>query len=405
QIRTVNGISQKGLQLYDAWLRKKVREGATIDRIVKELLPAVGGTFENPAVNYFQTETSPQQIAENVAQVFLGTRIGCAQCHNHPFDRWTLDDYYGFAAFFSQIGYKNAQDPRELTVFNAGTGDVKHPLGDRSVKPQFLGGAAPAFNAGEDYRAALANWLTSPDNAAFARNVGNIVWAHFFGKGIIDPVDDVRVSNPPSNLALLEALGKKASEYKFDVKKLARDVCLSRTYQLSTARNATNDLDERNFARQTVRRLRAEILLDCITQVTETTNRFPGVQPGGRAVHIPDGRTLNYFLTTFGRSNRATACTCEVKPNPTLSQALHLLNGETTTGKIAEGKVVEKLLAAKKEPVAVAEELYLRCLGRSPTPAEAARIGKRLGEAADKKEALEDLFWALLNANEFVFNR
>jgi hypothetical protein len=405
QIRTINGISQKGLQLYDKWLRDKVRSGATIDKIVRELLPAVGGTFENPPVNYFQTETAPQQLAENVAQVFLGTRIQCAQCHNHPFDRWTMDDYYGFAAFFSQIGYKNAQDPRELTVYNSGTGEMRHPVGNRLVRPKFLGGAAPEFKLGQDYRGALANWLTSPDNPAFARNVGNIVWAHFFGIGIVDPVDDVRVSNPPSNAELLEALGKKAAEYKFDVKKLARDVCLSRTYQLSTKLNATNSLDTRNFSRQTVRRMRAEVLLDCITQVTETTNQFPGLPLGGRAVQIPDGRTISYFLTTFGRSNRALACTCQVKITPTLSQALHLLNGETTTGKIIEGKVVEKLLANKKEPIAVAEELYLRCLGRKPTETEAAKIAGRLDKAPDKKEALEDLFWALLNTNEFIFNR
>jgi hypothetical protein len=405
QIRTINGISPKGLQLYDKWLRDKVRSGTPIDQIVRELLPAVGGTFENPPVNYFQTETAPQQLAENVAQVFLGTRIQCAQCHNHPFDRWTMDDYYGFAAFFSQIGYKNAQDPRELTVYNSGAGEMHHPVGNRLVRPKFLGGAAPEFKPGQDYRVALANWLAGPNNPAFARNVGNIVWAHFFGIGIVDPVDDVRVSNPPSNPELLEALGKKAVEYKFEVKKLARDVCLSRTYQLSTRRNGTNELDTRNFSRQTVRRMRAEVLLDCITQVTETTNRFPGLPPGSRAVQLPDGRTINYFLTTFGRSNRAQACTCQVRVTPTLSQALHLLNGETTTGKILEGKVVERLLATKKEPVEVAKELYLRCLGRAPTETEAAKIAARLDRAPDKKEALEDLFWALLNTNEFIFNR
>jgi hypothetical protein len=215
----------------------------------------------------------------------------------------------------------------------------------------------------------------------------------------------MRVSNPPSNRALLNALGTKVIEYKFDVKKLARDICLSRTYQLSTQRNATNEWDERNFSRQTVRRMRAEVLLDCITQVTETTNQLPGLPLGGRAVQMPDGRSQNYFLTTFGRSPRTTACSCEVKTNPTLSQALHLLNGETTNAKIVEGRVIEKLLAAKKEPIAVAEELYIRCLGRKPTATEAMKIAKRLGDAENKKEALQDLFWALLNTNEFIFNR
>jgi hypothetical protein len=196
-------------------------------------------------------------------------------------------------------------------------------------------------------------------------------------------------------------------EYRFDVKKLARDVCLSRTYQLSTEPNSTNKLDRRNFSRQAVRRLRAEVLLDCITQVTETSNEFPGLPLGGRAVQIPDAggrRTFNYFLTTFGRSTRATACSCEVKTAPTLSQALHLINGETTSGKIVEGRVVPKLLAARKAPAAVAEELYLRCLGRAPTATEAERIAAKLAASTDKKQALEDLFWALLNTNEFLFN-
>jgi hypothetical protein len=339
--------------------------------------------------------------------VFLGTRVQCAQCHNHPFDRWTMDDYYGFAAFFSQIGYKNAQDPRELTVFNAASGETHHPLGDRVVRPKFLGDKVPQLKDGQDRRQALADWLTGPDNPAFARNFGNTVWAHFFGRGIVEPVDDVRVSNPAGNPELLAALGKKAVEYKFDVVKLARDICLSRTYQLSTQKNKSNELDDRNFSHQTVRRMRAEVLLDCITQVTETTNTLSGLPLGGRAVQVPDGRTPNYFLTTFGRSARTTACTCEVKTTPTLSQALHLLNGETTGGKIAEGKVVAKLLEADPDQMAAVQQLYLRCLGRKPTAKEAEKIAGRLAAVpTDKKpQALEDLFWALLNANEFLFNR
>jgi hypothetical protein len=407
QIRTVNGISEKALLLYDKWLRERIRSGVTIDRVVRELLQANGGTFENPAVNYFQTETEPQLLAESVAEVFLGTRIQCAQCHNHPFDRWTMNDYYGFASFFSQIGYKNAQDPRELTIFNAGEGEMRHPVGNRKVLPRYLGATGPDVHAGQDYRATLADWLASADNVAFARNVGNIAWAHFFGKGIVDPVDDVRVSNPPSNRALLEALGKKVAEYGFDIKKLSRDICLSRTYQLSTKQNPTNELDNRNFARQIVRRLRAEVLLDCITQVTETSNEFPGLPLGGRAVQIPDAggrRAPNYFLSTFGRSTRNTACSCEVKTAPTLSQALHLINGETTSGKIKDGGVVEKLLAAKNDPLIASEELYLRCLGRAPSPAETERIAGKLAGSPDKKKSLEDLFWALLNTNEFLFN-
>jgi len=404
QIRTANGLSPKGLQRYDAWLRDKVRTGVTIDKIARELLAATGGSFDNPAVSYFQTETTPSLIAENVAQVFLGTRIQCAQCHNHPFDRWTLDDYYGFASFFSRIGYKQAHDPRELTIFSAESGEMAHPIAGRVVVPTFLGGKAPALKPGQDYRQELANWLVSPENPAFARNLANLVWAHFMGQGIVEPVDDSRVSNPPSNPELLDALAKRLVECNYEIKPLIREILASRTYQLSTRRNESNRWDERNFSHQKVRRMRAEILLDCISQVTETSDRFQGLGRGGRAVQIPDGRAINYFLTTFGRSNREKACSCEVKVTPTLSQALHLINGESTTGKIAEGKVVPKLLAELGKPTAVAEALYARCLSRKPTPQEAEKIELKLLGSPDKSKALEDLFWALLNSNEFLFN-
>ncbi len=404
QIRTTNGVSPKGIQLYDRWLRERVRSGETIDKVVQEVIPASGGTFDNPATSYYQTETTPQLLAEIVAQAFLGTRIQCAQCHNHPFDRWTMDDYYSFAAFFSQVGYKQAQDPREITVFNAATGEMKHPLGNRAVSPKFLGGGPPELKPEQDYRQALVEWLVSPDNPAFANHLANVVWEHFFGVGVVDPVDDTRVSNPPSNARLHEALGRRLAEYHFDIKSLVRDVCSSRTYQMVTARNESNAWDERNFSHARVRRMRAEVLLDCITQVTESQDRFPGLRPGGRAVQIADGRTPNYFLTTFGRSTRQTACTCEVKTSPTLSQALHLINGETTSGKIEEGQVVPRLLAEENEPMAVVADLYERCLSRRPTPRETAAIETRLGASANVETALVDLFWALLNSNEFIFN-
>ncbi len=404
QIRTVNGVSPKGLQVYDRWLRDRVRAGATIDQIVQEVIPAKGGTFENPASNYYQTETTPQLLAENVAQVFLGTRIQCAQCHNHPFDRWTMDDYYGFAAFFSQVGYKQAADPRELTIFNAATGDMKHPVSGKPVPPKFLGDVAPTMSPGEDYRQSLAKWLASKKNPAFARNTANVVWAQFFGIGIVEQVDDIRVSNPPSNPQLFAALGDHLAEYNFDIKPLIRDICNSRTYQLSTQRNASNAWDERHFSHSRIRRMRAEVLLDCVNQVTGVQERFPGLPPGGRAVQLADGSSQNYFLNTFGRSTRATPCTCEVKTSPTLSQALHLLNGETTSGKIAEGQLVEQLLKEKTDHMTVASELYERCLSRLPTEKEAAAIQAKLAKCDDVPAAMTDLFWALLNSNEFIFN-
>ncbi len=281
---------------------------------------------------------------------------------------------------------------------------MAHPIAGRAVTPTFLGGAAPKLKSGQDYRQSLADWLASPANPAFARNLANLVWSHFMGQGIVEPIDDARVSNPPSNPELLDALARRLVEFKYDIKPLIREILASRTYQLATGRNDSNRWDERNFSHQKIRRLRAEVLLDCISEVTETTDRFPGLGRGGRAVQIPDGRVRNYFLTTFGRSSRDKACSCEVKIAPTLSQALHLINGETTSGKITEGKVVEKLVATFGRPNAVAEALYIRCLSRTPTPREAEEIASKLAGSPDKTEALEDLFWALLNSNEFMVN-
>jgi hypothetical protein len=315
-----------------------------------------------------------------------------------------MDDYYGFAAFFSQVGYKQAQDPREITVFNAGVGEMKHPLGGRPVPPKFLAGDVPALTPERDCREVLSGWLASPENPAPARHLGNVVWAHFLGTGIVEPVDDERVSNPPSNPPLLAALGRRLLESGFDIKPLVREICNSRTYQLATRRNESNALDERNFSHGRMRRMRAEVLLDCLSQVTETQDQFRGLPAGGRAVQVADGRTPNYFLTTFGRATRQTPCTCEVKTSPTLSQALHLINGETTSGKIEEGRVVERLLDELKDPLAVATELYERCLCRQPTDREATAIAARLSAAGDVPAALADLFWGLLNSNEFIFN-
>src|SRR5687767_13129238 len=333
----------------------------------------------------------------------MGMRMQCAQCHNHPFDRWTMDDYYGFASFFTQVGRKPGEDPRETIVFNGGGGEVPQPVTNKPVPPTFLGGG-PAAVDGKDRRAVLAEWLVSKDNPYFAKNLANIVWSHFFGVGIIDPVDDVRISNPASNPELLDALGAKFAEYDYDFRKLVRDICTSRAYQLSTRTNETNATDERNFSHALIRRIRAEVLLDCIAQVTEAKEKFRGLPLGARDVQIADGRTSNFFLRTFGRATRETVCSCEVKMEPNLSQALHLLNGRTVEGSIAQGKVVAGLLKEEKlAPEKVVEELYVRCFSRRPTDAEMTTFKAMLDEpGANTEQVLNDLFWALLNAQEFM---
>jgi len=402
-VKTTNNVSQKSMFLYSTWLTDKIAKNVPLDQMVRELLSTSGGTFREPATNYYQVERDTLKVAENVAQVFMGIRTQCAQCHNHPFDRWTMDDYYGFAAFFSQIGRKQGEDYRETIVFNSGGGEVAHPVGGRQMKPKFLGGDTPDL-AGKDRRVVVSEWLTAPDNPFFATNVANRVWSHFFGRGIIEPVDDIRVSNPASNPELFQALGKKLVEYKYDFKQLVRDICNSETYQRSTERNDSNMADERNFAHANVRRIPAEMLLDCVVQVTGAYDKFGGLPVGSRAVQIADGGNSNYFLTTFGRAPRDTVCACEAKTDPTLSQALHMLNGQTIGGKIGQGQFTKKMLDAGKAPPEIIESIYIRSLTRKPTEAEMKNLLEIVAQAENPQAGLDDVFWAVLNSREFLFN-
>jgi hypothetical protein len=403
QIRSSNQVSYKATLLYYNWLQDRIARNVPLNQWVQELLGANGGTFNNPVTNYYQNETDILKVTENVAQVFMGMRIQCAQCHNHPFDRWTMDDYYGFAAFFTQIGRKRTDDPRELVVFNSGSGEINHPVGGRRMAPKYLGGEVPDV-VGKDRRGLMAEWLASPKNPYFATNLSNMVWTHFFGLGIINEVDDVRVSNPPSNSELLQELGKKFTEYNYDFKRLVKDIVLSNSYQLSTQTNSSNESDTKNFSHSSIRRIKAETFLDCISQVTETKNKFPGLPLGARAVQIADGQVSNYFLTTFGRATRESVCSCEVKLDPTLSQSLHLLNGDATTQRITQGNLIGKLLKEKKTPEEILDEIYIRCLSRMPSADEKTKVLALVNAEKDKKQVLEDAFWAVLNTREYMFN-
>ena len=405
QIRTdANRFQYKNAILYFEWLRSQFEKNRPMNEIVQDLLGAKGGTFSNPAGNYYQLQRDAKKLMENTAQIFMGMRIQCAQCHNHPFDRWTTDDYYSFANFFSQVGRKGSEDNREQIIYNSGSGSVRHIVGNRDMPPKFLGGEVPEVK-GKDRREVLAKWLASDDNPFFARNMANIVWGHFMGIGIVEPVDDVRISNPPSNPELLEELGKRLSKGGYDFKQLVRDICNSRTYQRTVQSNESNKADSANFAKASIRRVRAEVLLDIISQVTNTQNKFRGLPRGASAVEIVDGRTSTFFLTTFGRATRDTVCSCEVALEPNLSQALHLLNGDTVNSKCIQGGYVSKALAAKKAPSQVIDELYLKCLARKPTAAEKEKLMAFVGEK-DRPDAdvLNDLFWAVLNSKEFIFN-
>ena len=259
------------------------------------------------------------------------------------------------------------------------SGETKHPVTKVDVKPKFLGAEVAPIKGGDDRRKVMVEWLASPQNPFFSRNLANIVWAHFFGIGIIDPVDDVRVSNPASNPELLDALAQKFTEYNYDFKRLVRDICTSRTYQLATQTNATNEGDSRNFSRSLIRRMRAEVMLDAISQVTGTKNKFKGLPLGARAVQIADGNVSTYFLKTFGRAERATVCSCEVKVDPNLGQALHLINGDTTGNRIRSGNLVGTMMQEGRKPDEIVDALYVRALGRKPSPETRAKL---VGEAS-----------------------
>ncbi len=402
-VKTSNEVSYKSMFLYSNWLTNQIQNNVPIDKMVQNLLSANGGTFTNPATNYFQIERDTLKTAENVAQVFMGIRTQCAQCHNHPFDRWTMNDYYGFAAFFAQIGRKTGQDYRETIVFNSGGGEVNHPVSGQRMAPKFLGGAEPDVN-GKDRREVLVKWLASPENPYFATSIANRVWAHFFGIGIVEPVDDIRVSNPASNPELFAALGQKLTSYNYDFKQLVRDICNSHAYQRTTQANENNAEDLTNFSHALIRRIPAENLLDCLTQITSVPDKFQGLPLGARAVQVADGNASNYFLTTFGRSPRLTVCEAEATTEPTLSQALHMLNGDTISRKIGESSKFQQMLDGGKTPAEVVEYIYLACLARKPSAEELTQLAPVLAAAENPRAAVDDVLWAVLNSREFLFN-
>ena len=404
-IKSTNQVSKKSALLYANWLTDQFARNIPINEMVADLLTSTGGTFTHPSTNFYELERENLKTSENVAQLFMGIRTQCAQCHNHPFDRWTMDDYYGFAAFFAQVGRKQAEDYREKIVFNRFGGETKHPITKKNVSPKFLGGDTPDTK-GKDRRAVLAEWLVSPENSYFASSIANRVWAHYMGMGIVEPVDDIRVSNPASNPELFQTLGEKLVEYNYDFRRLVRDICTSRAYSRSSQTNDSNAHDTRNFAHAVIRRIPAESLLDCVCQITEDSEKFSGLPIGSRAVQIADGATTNYFLTTFGRSPRVTVCDCEASTEPSLSQALHLLNGNSIHNKIQRGKVIQKWLKEEKlAPPEAVNRVYLRCLARLPDATERQAVEAMLAEKDAKPQlVLEDVLWAVLNGREFVFN-
>jgi hypothetical protein len=396
-------IQSKGAHVFHRWIRENIERRVPLDRFVRELLTAEGSSFQNPAANYYRISRDPENSVETTAQLFLGVRIQCAKCHNHPFERWTQDDYYGFAAFFAGIRQKKGGLPDEEIVFATG-GDVRQPRTGQVMKPKALGGPVLDEGAKEARRARLASWLTSADNPFFARSMANRIWYHLVGRGVVEPVDDFRDSNPPSNDELLDVLADELTRSGYDLRALVRVIINSRTYQLSARPNELNADDALYFSHAATRLLPAEVLLDAISTVTGTTTSFNGLPGGARATQIPDGQMDNPFLKTFGRPARELACECERESDSNLSQALQLIGGATVNGKLRDdnGRMAQ-LAKSDKTPEQITSELYLVALGREPTANELAAAVKHLTGAADRRQAVEDLGWVLINTKEFLF--
>jgi hypothetical protein len=398
---------------FHKFVRDSMAANMPYDQFVRTILTASGDTRTVAPANWFAQLATPVTQAEDVAQLFLGLRIQCAHCHHHPFEKWTQDDYFGLTAFFTRtkrtqvkIG-KNQNDQRRMTIaFDPGVAQSLNPRTKLNVKPTPLDGEPLELTNDQDPRLAFAAWMTGPENPFFARTLVNRYWKHFFGRGIVEPEDDMRVTNPPSNPALLDALEAGFKQSRFNLKALVKTICLSTTYQLDSVPNEFNADDRQNFSRYYGRRMQAEVLLDAIDQVTKTQTTFAKLPAGTRALQLPDNSFDTYFLKVFGKPQAASACECERSDDANLAQALHLLNSPEVQAKLAAKDGRTQLLAAD-ETRGHAErvtELYQTVFARPPREGEMALVMKHLQRAESPQQGYEDLLWALINTKEFLFN-
>ncbi len=389
---------------YYKWIRESIAGNKPFDAFARELVTAEGPLNEGGPANFYKVVAKPGEMAGTVSQVFLGVRIACAECHHHPFDRWKQSDYYGMTAFFTPVSSRGGGNGE--SVSSSGDPITKHPRSNATVFAYPLGTEMPNANAMGDRRIGLADWMTKPDNPFFARNLSNRVWAWMLGKGLVEPVDDVRATNPPSNPGLLDALAKFAIENKYDVRKLIVLITSSRVYQTSALPNTTNEKDERNFSRAYFKRPEAEVLLDMTCQALGVPEKFPGSPGINRAVQLWDSKARSEFLRLFGRPNRVTACECERTREPSVAQVLNLLNSPDIQAKLThEGGTIARLIREQKDDVKLVEELYLTFFCRLPTTNEKDVGVKHLQKYfASRRSAAEDLAWAMLNSTEFLFN-
>ncbi len=401
-------LQTKTLLSFNNWIRDSVRANKPWDQFARELVVSSGTSQSNGAVNYYVIHRSPIDRAENFTVAFLGIRMTCARCHNHPLEKWTQKEYYGFANLFTRVGVKAGVAPGDSTVYTMPAGDINHPRLGKPMEPRPLDGAPLTIDAAKDRREHLAEWLTSGDNPYFTRMVVNRVWKNFMGRGLVEPVDDMRATNPASNEDLMKTLVQDFVKHRFDLKHLMRTVMNSATYQLSSATNETNLKDDKFYSHFIARRLPAEVILDGLSQVTGVPTKFDGYPPGTRSLQLPDSRVDSYFLTVFGRPERLITSEAERQQDPSLTQALHIINGKTINEKLrAPDNALGGFVKQNASDQEVVEWMYLAAYSRFPTPEEKARLVAAMSKESGgdtRRQLIEDIAWAILTGREFLFN-
>ena len=400
-------LGHKGAYDFYRWIHVSISANKPLDVLAREIITAEGPLAETPPANFFSAVKEPGKAASTVSQVFLGIRIECAQCHHHPFDRWSQTDYFGMTAYFAQL--QQRKTPLGELLIAEGDPATNHPRTGQQVFAHALGTPEPARNPAGDRRRELAAWIAAPENPWFARNLTNRIWARLLGRGLVEPVDDFRETNPPSNPALLDALAGELVARQFDLRGLLRTICASRVYQHSAKPNPTNLRDEQNYSRAALKRLDAEVLLDALCQATGVPESFDGAAEGTRAIELWDSQIDHYFLRLFGRPVRQSACECERVVEPSVAQVLHLLNSERVDTKLRhETGTVAQLARREASDAKLVEELYLTVFARPPSDTESQTgveyLTAAYGDSNLRRERAEDLMWTMLNSLEFVFN-
>jgi hypothetical protein len=407
---TRSKVSTPAMFAFREWIRSAIASNMPLDEFAREVLTSRGGMYEHPASAYYAVSSDADETLQRVTQVFCGVRMLCARCHPHPFENWTQADYYGLHSFFNQVTVKtDLRQPKgtqnaKAVMINLTAGNSRNPRSGQLQPPRYLGGGEPELDANVDRRVAYAEWLTAPENPHFAPSMVNRIWSYFFHRGIIDPVDDLRTTNPPINPELLDALVKDFVAHQFDMRHLMRTIVTSETYQRTEVPNASNEHDNMNFSRMVPRRLPAESMLDCLVQATNVPENFGGMPAGFSATQLPDATVNSEFLSLFGKPQRMEACECERDDGSNMLQALHFINGKSILSRVTDGRCrVNTLLRETMSDEELIERLYLWTLARRPSTEEIASGIKYIKSYEDKRnEAAQDLMWALLNSKDFM---